>query len=50
MAVKIRLKRMGTKEYNSDKTELHKDTSILVFHGNPNPGDVEETIITENWK
>jgi len=45
------LKRMGTKEYKSDKTVLHNDTSILVFHGKPNPGDVlDDPLILENWK
>ena len=45
------LKRMGTKEYKLDTTEVHKDTSILVFHGNPNPGEVlDDLIIAENWK
>jgi|SaaInlV_100m_DNA_2_1039680.scaffolds.fasta_scaffold25361_3 hypothetical protein len=45
------LKRMGTTEYKSDRTVLHDDTSILVFHGKPNPSDVlDDPLISENWK
>ena len=45
------LKRMGTEDYNSDITELHKDTSVLVFHGKPNPSEVlDDPIIAENWR
>jgi len=45
------LKFVGTDQYNEDGTMLHKDTSILVFHGRPNPGEVlSDPIIAENWK
>ncbi len=47
----VGLKRMGTTEYKSDRTVLHDDTSILVFHGKPNPSDVlDDPLISENWK
>jgi hypothetical protein len=45
------LKFMGTDQYNSNVTTLHYDTSVLVFHGKPNPEEVlDDTIISENWK
>lgn len=30
--------------------ELDPETSILVFHGTPNPADVQDQIIVDNWK
>ena len=44
------LKRLGTQEYHSDTTRVHPDTSVLVFHGKPNPEDVTEEIVVNNWK
>ena len=44
------LKRMGTQEYNSNETIIDPETSILVFHGSPNPSEINDTIIKENWK
>jgi len=44
------LKRMGTTEYNSDITTIDNDTSVLVFHGSPNPSELaNDPIIAENW-
>jgi len=44
------LKRMGTQEYVSNETIINPETSILVFHGNPNPGDIaDDPIIKEHW-
>ena len=44
------LKHMGTQEYLSNETIVNPETSILVFHGNPNPGDIaDDPIIKEHW-
>ena len=31
-------------------TKIEKDVSILVFHGNPKPHEVNDTIIKQHWK
>lgn len=36
--------------YYSDRTVLSDDCSILVFHGVPNPHEVDHDIIKQNWK
>lgn len=30
--------------------EIHKDTAILAFHGTPNPHEVNDSIIVDNWQ
>lgn len=30
--------------------EIHPETSVLVFHGTPNPHDVADPIIVDNWQ
>lgn len=30
--------------------EVPADTSILVFHGDPKPHDVDDSVIVENWR
>jgi len=44
------LARLGSKEYRSDVTTVDPQTSVLVFHGKPNPDEVTDDIIVNNWK
>jgi len=44
------LVRLGTKEYKGTETKVSQETSILVFHGKPNPNEVTDAIIVNNWK
>ena len=44
------LVRLGTQEYKGTQTKVSQETSILVFHGRPNPEDVTDDIIVNNWK
>lgn len=31
-------------------THLYRDTSIVVFHGNPKPHEINDTLITNHWQ
>ena len=44
------LERLGTQKYKDTETQVSQETSILVFHGRPNPEDVTDDIIVNNWK
>ena len=45
------LKHMGTQTYNSNVTVVDPETSILVFHGSPNPSELSnDPIIENNWQ
>lgn len=44
------LERLGTTNYKGKETKVSQDTSVLVFHGKPNPEDVTEPIVVNNWK
>jgi hypothetical protein len=43
------LKNAGGGKYYSDKTFLPKDCAILVFHGKPNPHEVEDKLVKDYW-
>ena len=45
------LQRFGTIQRFKDvrNPEIDPQTSILVFHGTPNPSDVQDPIIVDNW-
>ena len=45
------LQRFGSIQKFKDikNPKLHPETSILVFHGTPNPHDVQDPIIVDNW-
>lgn len=30
--------------------KIHPDTAILAFHGTPNPHDVQDPIVVDNWR
>ena len=32
------------------EVEIHPDTAILAFHGTPNPHEVHDPIIVDNWR
>lgn len=44
--------RMGSKFVFKDirNPEIHNETSVLAFHGTPNPEDVKDPIIVDNWQ
>jgi hypothetical protein len=44
----VRLK-SGWMFKNVRNPEVHSDTAILAFHGTPNPADVADPIIIDNW-
>lgn len=43
------LKKAHSDDYYDNKTALSKDCSILVFHGKPDPHEVDDTIVIKNW-
>jgi hypothetical protein len=44
--------RLGHERLFKDRAnpEIHPQTSILVFHGDPKPNRVEDPIIVQNWR
>lgn len=40
----------NSNRYYKNFTSIEEDTSILVFHGKPDPHDVDICIIKDNWK
>lgn len=46
------LTRLGTQQQFATvrNPEVDPETSILVFHGTPNPSDVQDPIVVDNWR
>ena len=40
----------GKKHFDDIPSKLPEDCAILVFHGKPNPHELEDKIIVDNWK
>lgn len=40
----------NSNKYVSTLTKIHNDCSILVFHGKPDPHEVSDTLINDNWQ
>jgi hypothetical protein len=42
----------GQRQFKTIRDDIvaPKDNSIMVFHGDPNPGQVKDKLIVDNWK